>query len=163
MSIYTTITLLSPPIPTLHFQWSSGMCVELKKEVWKIIPYRGSNPEGEGCPLVQSQEWLVEMCIEEMGRVYWGGPKRCLGEWMGWVWRLDESVWSEEWELEGETRESEVWGKGETVEGVSTKTIFDEFGDVWEVWWVGVSVGLEWGGEVERRRKWGWNGVSVWV
>ena len=37
--------------------------------------------------------------------------------------RLDESVWSEEEEFEGETRESEVWGKGETVEGVSTKSI----------------------------------------
>ena len=37
--------------------------------------------------------------------------------------RLDESVWSEEEELEGETRESEVWGKGESVEGVSTKSI----------------------------------------
>ena len=69
MSIDTTMTLLSPPIPTLHFQWSSGMCVELKKEVWKIKPYRGSNPRGEGCPLVPSQEWLVEMCLEEMGRV----------------------------------------------------------------------------------------------
>ena len=37
--------------------------------------------------------------------------------------RLDGSVWSEEEELEGETRESEVWGKGESVEGVSTKSI----------------------------------------
>ena len=42
--------------------------------------------------------------------------------------KLDESVWSEEEEFEGETRESEVWGKGETVEEVSRKTIFDEFG-----------------------------------
>ena len=56
----------------------------------------------------------VEMCLEEMGWVYWRGPKRCLG-----VWRLEGSVWSEEEELEGETRESEVWGKGERGEGVS--------------------------------------------
>ena len=36
---------------------------------------------------------------------------------------MDESVWREEEELEGETRELEVWGIGETVEGVSRKTV----------------------------------------
>ena len=67
--------------------------------------------------------------------------------------KLDESVWSEEEEFEGETRESEVWGKGETVEGVSTKSISESLGEMCEVWCVRTSVGLEWGGEVERRRK----------
>ena len=57
--------------------------------------------------------------------------------------RLDGSVWSEEEELEGETRESEVWGNGESVEGVSTKSIFDEFGEMCEVSCEHVSVGLE--------------------
>ena len=44
--------------------------------------------------------------------------------------RLDESVWSEEEEFEGETRESEVWGKGETVEELCEEVfpvIFDSF------------------------------------
>lgn len=44
--------------------------------------------------------------------------------------RFEGSVWSEEWELFGETRELEVWGKGETVEGVSTKSISDTLDDV---------------------------------
>ena len=47
--------------------------------------------------------------------------------------RLDESVWSEEEEFEGETRESEVWGKGETVEGVSWKLKFESLGGMCEV------------------------------
>ena len=47
--------------------------------------------------------------------------------------RLDESVWSEEEEFEGETRESEVWGKGETVEGVSWKSISESLGEMCEV------------------------------
>ena len=67
--------------------------------------------------------------------------------------KLDESVWSEEEEFEGETRESEVWGKGETVEGVSTKSISERLGEMCEVCWSGVSVGLKRGGEIERRRK----------
>ena len=67
--------------------------------------------------------------------------------------KLDESVWSEEEEFEGETRESEVWGKGETVEGVSWKLKFESLGEMCEVSCVRTSVGLEWGGEVERRRK----------
>ena len=57
--------------------------------------------------------------------------------------KLDESVWSEEEEFEGETRESEVWGKGETVEGVSTKSISESLGEMCEVCWSGVSVGLK--------------------
>ena len=44
--------------------------------------------------------------------------------------KLDESVWSEEEEFEGETRESEVWGKGETVEGVSWKSISESLGEM---------------------------------
>ena len=47
--------------------------------------------------------------------------------------RLDESVWSEEEEFEGETRESEVWGKGETVEGVSWNLKFESLGEMCEV------------------------------
>ena len=47
--------------------------------------------------------------------------------------KLDESVWSEEEEFEGETRESEVWGKGETVEGVSTKSISESLDEMCEV------------------------------
>ena len=47
--------------------------------------------------------------------------------------RLDESVWSEEEEFEGETRESEVWGKGETVEGVSWISISESLGEMCEV------------------------------
>ena len=46
--------------------------------------------------------------------------------------KLDESVWSEEEEFEGETRESEVWGKGETVEGVSWKLKFESLGEMCE-------------------------------
>ena len=46
--------------------------------------------------------------------------------------KLDESVWSEE-EFKGETRESEVWGKGETVEGVSRKLKFESLGEMCEV------------------------------
>ena len=57
--------------------------------------------------------------------------------------RLDESVWSEEEEFEGETRESEVWGKGETVEGVSWKSISESLGEMGEVWCVRTSVGLK--------------------
>lgn len=57
--------------------------------------------------------------------------------------RLDESVWSEEEEFEGETRESEVWGKGETVEGVSWKLKFESLGEMCEVCCVRTSVGLE--------------------
>ena len=57
--------------------------------------------------------------------------------------KLDESVWSEEEEFEGETRESEVWGKGETVEGVSWKSISESLGEMCEVWCVRTSVGLE--------------------
>ena len=49
--------------------------------------------------------------------------------------KLDESVWSEEEEFEGETRESEVWGKGETVEGVSWKSISESLGEMCEVCW----------------------------
>ena len=56
--------------------------------------------------------------------------------------KLDESVWSEEEEFEGETRESEVWGKGETVEGVSWKLKFESLGEMCEVWCVRTSVGL---------------------
>ena len=44
--------------------------------------------------------------------------------------KLDESVWSEEEEFEGETRELEVWGKGETVEGVSRKTVSESLGEM---------------------------------
>ena len=47
--------------------------------------------------------------------------------------KLNESVWSEEEEFEGETRESEVWGKGETVEGVSWKSISESLGEMCEV------------------------------
>ena len=56
--------------------------------------------------------------------------------------KLDESVWSEEEEFEGETRESEVWGKGETVEGVSWTSISESLGEMCEVWCVRTSVGL---------------------
>ena len=40
------------------------------------------------------------------------------------------SVWSEEEEWKGETRELEVWGIGETVEGVSRKSISESLGEV---------------------------------
>ena len=70
------------------------------------------------------------MCLEEMGRVYWGGPKRCLGVCKGCVGGFEESVWSEEEEWKGETRELEVWGIGETVEGVSRKSISESLGEV---------------------------------
>lgn len=36
----------------------------------KEIPLWESNPWPQGCPLVASQEWLMEMCLEKMGRVY---------------------------------------------------------------------------------------------
>ena len=47
--------------------------------------------------------------------------------------RFEESVWKEEEELEGETRESEVWEKGETGEGVSWDLKFESFGEVCDV------------------------------
>ena len=43
------------------------------------------------------------------------------------------SVCSGEEELGGGNRELEVWGNGETGEGVSWKLRFDEFGGVWKV------------------------------
>lgn len=44
--------------------------------------------------------------------------------------KLVRVVWSGEEELGGGNRELEVWGKGETVEGVSSILKFDEFGRV---------------------------------
>ena len=73
------------------------------------------------------------MCLEEMGRVYWEGPKRCLGVCKGCVGRFEESVWSEEEEWKGETRELEVWGIGETGEGVSWNLKFESLGEMCEV------------------------------
>ena len=43
------------------------------------------------------------------------------------------SVWSEEEEWKGETRELEVWGIGETGEGVSWNLKFESFGEMCEV------------------------------
>ena len=41
----------------------------MEKESVKERNEEESNPRGDACPLVQSQEWLMEMCLEEMGRV----------------------------------------------------------------------------------------------
>ena len=73
------------------------------------------------------------------------------------------SLRKEESELDRGNGELGKGGNGETVEGVSWKLKFESLGEMCEVSCEHVSVGLEWGGEVERRRKLRLKGVGIGV